>query len=196
MHLKLLPPAPPPSAALSPAPFDLSHRPARPGLAHCELVLALEPSLCEAAIAAAAADAQLVEIWAAWVIESERLLAVLADRGELAEELDRLAARAPASTPGGAVRLREYAAQLRIRSAAPRSAAASGEGEGLVVLVPDASRTAWRRAAIEADLTLDAWVTERLRELPRGRALWEAAAAERGESLAEWILAQAARRRR
>ena len=66
-------------------------------------------------------------------------------------------------------------------------------GGGLVMLVPLASLTAWRRAAIDCGETIEDWLARMLIPLPSGRVLWEAAAAERGETLAEWVLAQMAR---
>lgn len=198
MHLRLLSSPSPPSGAFDPEPLDLTQRPTRPGLAHSELLVDLGPELGSRAGAAAAADGQPLALWAAWVIESERVLGEIAGSGAaLAAELDRLAERPGTPTPGGATRLAEYATQLRrTLLVASSPARPSGDPPGsLRVLLPDASLTSWRRAAIAAAQALDEWAAGRLGTLPRRRALWEAAAAERGETLAEWILAQAARRR-
>jgi hypothetical protein len=203
MPLKLLHSPSPPSTAFDPAPLDLTHRPTRPGLAFSELALELGPELCARAAATAAADGQPLNLWAAWVIESERVLAELGDLGPaLRADLDLLAERPDPPTPGGAARLGEYAQQLRrtFRAASAASATMPAQMPAvripgrLSLLVPDASLTAWRRAAIAADQTLEDWAGARLAGLPRMRASWEAAAAERGETLAEFVLAQAARR--
>jgi hypothetical protein len=64
----------------------------------------------------------------------------------------------------------------------------------MTALIPYQAITAWRRDAIEEAQPFEEWAAERLRLLPRDRSLWEAAAAERGETLGEWVLLHAARR--
>jgi hypothetical protein len=60
--------------------------------------------------------------------------------------------------------------------------------------VPYHSASAWRLAASAAAESVDLWSETLLAALPRHRSLWEAAAAEVGQTLGEWITVQAARR--
>ena len=101
--------------------------------------------------------------------------------------------------PGGPVRLNKFAVALRELGGTHNSSLSvlAAAGDDKVVLkasLPYQSVGAWRRCAVESGQSLDAWAAERLVKPPRGRLLWEAAAAECGETLVEWVLSQAARR--
>jgi hypothetical protein len=195
--MRLLAPAEP-SGTFDPPAFDLAARPTRPGGVHVELLSDVSPELAARVRAAAATEGLPAEAWSAIVIESERLLRTLTvDRDRLVADLDLAARNQAAVIPGGARRLADYAAALREGPAlpidrTPRIESAAGR---LLVLAPYNSTSSWRLAAIEGGLTMDCWVSSMLARPAVGRALWEAASAERGESLAEWILAQTARRR-
>jgi len=197
MNLRLASAGPNPTAAFEPDAFNLAIQPTRPGTAHFELVVEVSRSLVEDVRQRAAQEGLKPETWAGLVIESERALRLVASpRGQLLEHLNACACRPKVATPGGAKRLTEFARALRLapgHSPALVRTLQSAAGR-LLVLAPYCSMTSWRWAAIDANLSLEEWVTAMLAEVPTGRPLWEAAAAERGETLAEWILAQAARR--
>jgi hypothetical protein len=144
----------------------------RPGVAHERVKLELPPTptviLCELA----ALDGLPVGLWAALAVESERV------RGDAdADTLDEAALEIgpPAPYP---TRLTDYAAALR--------AARPHRPVRAPIVMPVAYHTllAWSHAA---DGSLLTWVCGLLERMPRRRHLWEAAAAERGQTLAEWV---------
>lgn len=194
--LKLVPP---PAAdaphELAPARFDLRVQATRPGVAYESIRITPSPDLI-AAVCEVAADERLPpEPWAALAIESSRslnlassLLCVPARR--LSNELNTAAAapesqRVPAG-PGG--RLLAYARCLRT---APQLTVENSQFP-FVVPVPYVAILAWQHAATESDARVGEWATNLLAELPTGRVAWEASAAEAGQTVCEWVLAQAA----
>ena len=184
-------------AAFEPDAFDLSVQPTRPGTSHCELVLEVPPGLAEEVRQSAAREGLPPEAWAGFVIESERVLHFLGGpREQFLERLDTCAHRQGMAIPGGAQRLAEFAKALRATPARDpgRVRRLQTTVGRLPVLAPYRSISAWRGAAIEARQSMDEWAAAMLAVVPTGRPLWEAAAAERGETLAEWIFAQATRR--
>jgi hypothetical protein len=203
MHLRLLQ-----SSPVRPNPFDLpavdlEACPTRPGMTHSKIELRTHEGLALAAGDLAEAEGLREDCWIGLAIESER--AVLQAAGDEAEsslirfQLDELARSPSVPVPGAPIRLMRFAAALRQLEGQQRvrvagRADAAERDVTLGVTIPYQSVGAWRRSAIEAGQTLDFWAAERLRELPQRRVLWEATAAERGESLAEWVLTQAARR--
>jgi hypothetical protein len=168
---------------------------------HVDIELKLPIDLVRAADELAAKEGLATAVWVALVIESDRAVRracgdeLQAD--ELRERLDELARAPEASVPGGAARLGAFGKALRSARSnggpLPRRPLAI-HPERVCARAPYQALTAWRDAAIGERQRLDEWAAERLRRLPRGRFLWEASAAERGETLAEWVLAQAARR--
>jgi hypothetical protein len=143
------------------------------------------------------------DAWIGLAIESERAVrlaaATEADAAQLRQQLDELAQKRSVPIPGGPVRLTNFSAALRQlggkNEARPAATMiATSEETVLRASLPYQSVGAWRRYAIESSQSLDAWAIEHLEELPRNRFLWEATAAERGETLVEWVLAQATRR--
>jgi hypothetical protein len=203
MHLRLIdsPPAPPDPFEL-PA-VDLKTCPTRPGMTHSKIELRAPEGLALAAGELAVREGLREDCWIGLVIESERAVAQVARGATQSDsfraQLDERARRPAVPIPGAPVRLARFAAALRELVDRPGVPAAAGAGAAdrevmLGVTVAYQSVGTWRRSAIEAGQTIDAWAIRLLQELPRGRVLWEAAAAERGESLAEWVLTQAARR--
>jgi hypothetical protein len=198
MGLRLVSAAPdPPPAAYGPAPFDLALQPTRPGTAYEPLVLEPSPDRLEAVQRLAAAEGLPSGAWATLVIESERAISLAAkllglSAPDLATAVDGAAtasccAQIPRG-PGG--RLAAYARALRraqARHAAERTT-------NLLVPVPYNLLVAWSRAATGTGQQPHDWAVAALSTLPRGRVSWEAAAAETGSTLCEWVFSQAASR--
>lgn len=167
------------------AEHSLNHQPQRPG----ELCDWLEMSLSKNAAVYLQASATVpVSLWAAIAIEGLRLaeeLGPLFGR-ELTECLDEAAeARVgPAIGRDAARSLGSYAASLR----AGEGIDGSGNIEaGPMVLTPSISvATAWEQHARRCGLSLGQWLYGALESRPAGRISWEAAAAERGDSMAAW----------
>jgi hypothetical protein len=174
----------------SPAPplrLDASAR--RPGVAHERLELHLDAPASTTISRLLVADRLPIALLAVIAIESERALHAAArgrDAGALARGLDWAARRAP--PPRRCTQLDAYAAALR-RAELPTREPSPGRVE---LLVPYHTLVAWEIAAEAASMRLTEWACARLAETGAGRRLWEAAAAERGEMLAEWIALQAA----
>jgi hypothetical protein len=182
--------------AYHPTAFDLTVHPLRPGLAHAAVTLTLDAKLAEAVEGGAAVDGLPTPLWAGLAIESERAVRALAQgTGIDTTALERTLAAAAVHTAHTLVaqrgrRLARYALALRTCGAReterPR--------QRLTVAVPQHTLTAWElAAAVERQSVVD-WAVARLASLPAGRARWESAAAQAGQTLGEWIAVQAARR--
>ena len=186
MHLKLLSDEPLPTA-FEPTAFDLSRSSTRPGTAHQEIHLELgSASYCSF-------EGLDPAVCLGLLIEAGRVLDLFPDkRLWLVRELDVLASQPCSPTLGGDTRLHEYGRQLRL--AASRARQCQEPFSIPTLLVPYRSLTAWRRASITAGISLNEWARAHLDAALPGHLLWEAAAAECGETLAEWMLSQAARR--
>jgi hypothetical protein len=177
---------------LESAPFRLHAEARRPGLAHETLAVPVRAPLLAGLARAAARDGMPLALWACLAVESERALEAVAPssrRGAAAAALDSAALPDRLATAGG-TRLQAYAEALRERS--PGEPEPGGDGR-LRLFVPYHSLSAWRRAARDDEAGLEAWVRARLARLPAGRHRWEAAAAERGETLGEWVAMSLAR---
>lgn len=174
-------------------PYELSRLPTRPGVSHTEIPLKLPDAVAEAAVSLAASAGLPTVVWLGLAVESERAIAGLGlshpASAALRSQLDTLAAGPIDPVMGGAQQLASFARSLRT---APRSGKPAGEPTS--AKIPYSSRSAWRLAAIEAEETLDSWAARLLGHATPRRALWEAAAAERGVALPEWILGHCARR--
>jgi hypothetical protein len=177
--------------------FDLRAQPARPGLAHEQLELALEAQEVAAIEAAASAEGVPTGLWASIVIESERVLCIAAEAtGAARPTLE--AVLNDASTDRSAMdfvrrhgrRLAEYARALRNDFAEPFG----DPRHRLAVPVGYHTLVAWEIEAGKAGKTLEQWGVGLLIQAPAGRARWEAAAAESGQTLGEWVAVEAARR--
>jgi len=182
--------------AYAPLAFDLRVHPMRPGLAHETLELTLEAPLAEAVAAAASGEALPRELWAGIAIESERALHAAAAAHDVAPErlqrrLDAISAGASCPLPGRhGRRLLDYARALR-RGAPALPHPAPGP---LRVTVAYHTLLAWDRQAGSERIDTESWAQGMLAALPAGRASWEAAAAQAGQTLSEWVCLQAARR--
>ncbi len=169
-------------------PLRLGSRSRRPGVAHEELELRLGSCAC-AAFANAAHDRLPLPLWALIAIESERALHAAAPselaRSELAARLDWVARMPPSDAPRE-TRLRAWAVALRCPPDPPRDATPT-PGVVLELIVPYHTLLAWELAADRTGAPLLEWARFRLASASRGRALWEAAAAEAGCTLGEWI---------
>ncbi len=149
---------------------------ARPGMAHEIVELELPPTATVIVCELAALDGLPVGFWAALAVESERARGH-ADAAVLDEAAREIAPPAPYPS-----RLTAYAAALR--------AARPTEPVREPIAMPVAHHTllAWSHAA---EGSLLAWFCAQLERIPRRRHLWEAAAAERGQTLAEWVVTRA-----
>jgi hypothetical protein len=201
MPLRLVDSLAPSPQAFELAPFDLRRQATRPGVSHLEIDFDAPTVLAEAVRTIAAEEGLPDDVWVGLVIESERAVEVPCPDGSTEDfrgHLDDLASTSGAPVPGGAARLGEFGKALRAAASRPRQSQGSRlpvtERSQLTAKVPYQALTAWRRAAIEHAQPFDTWAVERLEPLPRARFLWEATAAERGETLAEWVLLYAARR--
>jgi hypothetical protein len=183
---------------------DLRRLPARPGVSQSVLTLKISATLAAAIGDAASEESFREDAWIGVVVESERAVRLAAqvdgDVEEVRTHLDEIAARPLPPLPGAPLRSSSFAAA--VRALRPRTdqvvtrLRAHNEDEVTIrASVPLHAASAWRRAAIEAQMPLGAWASDQLRALPRRRLLWEAAAVEAGETLASWVLAQDARRR-
>jgi hypothetical protein len=170
--------------------FALALQPQRPG----DLCDRIELRLPPAAIARIAAQSRIPPgLWLTIAIEAKRVLgAYPPDAGsDLEARLDEAASgridaavsRAPARA------LRAYADALRCGSGTETQ-----DPEGLIVLTPSqAMSTAWEDHGRRRGAPLGRWLAEEAVSVLVGRVEWEAAAAERGQSLAEWIYLSAGR---
>lgn len=168
--------------------FSLELQPQRPGDLCDWLEFELEP---RTSVRLADVAQIPLGLWLTIAIEAKRILRSLEMTGstELEARLDRAArlrvdtavCRAPARG------LRAYADALRA------GAISNGEqATGLIVLTPpQAMSTAWEQDARRAGLPLGPWLACEAESELADRVAWEAAAAERGQSLAEWILRSA-----
>lgn len=157
--------------------FVLDERACRPGMAHETVELELPPTAAAIVRELASLDGLPVGLWAALAVESERALA-----GADPAPLD-FAARTSAPPAPYPTRLTAYATALR--AARPRPS----ERARIAMPVPYHTLLAWSQAAGGSMLS---WICAQLETMPRRRHLWEAAAAERGQTLAEWVAIQRA----
>lgn len=140
-----------------------------------------------------------LDLWARLAIEGSRQVERTVDLAEIercafAAELDE---RAAAARHGAistlACGLRGYARLLR--AAAPVHFDCQPQRK-LTLLIPDQLAVGWASAANAAGMAFDVWSSEMILVAPAGIVTWEAAAAEAGDSLGEWILAAALARSR
>jgi hypothetical protein len=176
--------------------FDLRVHSLRPGLAHERLEIALDRDPASAVEAAASADGVPSELWAAIAIESERALRTAAAatgvaRDHLEAALNNAAAHPQTVTAAGrGRRLAGYARALRHGDADTPIGAA----RRLTIIVAYHTLFAWELEAAYAGASVESWASALLAVMPQGRLRWEAAAAETGQTLGEWVALQAARR--
>jgi hypothetical protein len=204
MSLYLVDAPSPPRERFEPTERDLRRLPARPGVSQVSLTFKVSAPLATAIGDAAREEGFREDAWIGVVVESERAVRLAAQIDDDAEDvrayLDEVAAKPLPPLPGAPLRSNSFAAA--VRALRPRNDQAVSrlrthkEDEVTIrASVPLHTASGWRRAAIEAQQPLGAWVSDHLRSIPRRRLLWEAAAVEAGEALASWVLAQDARRR-
>jgi hypothetical protein len=183
---------------------DLRRLPARPGVSQSTLTFKISAMLATAIGDAAREESFREDAWIGVVVESERAFRLAAqadgDVEDVRAHLDEVAARPLPPVPGAPLRSSSFAAAVRALrpqgdQVVPRFRAHNEDEVTIRASVPLHAASAWRRAAIEAQMPLGAWASDHLRPIPRRRLLWEAAAVEAGETLASWVLAQDARRR-
>jgi len=165
-------------------PMLLGPRSRRPGLAHEEIALSLDYAVAETCAIAAAREGLPTALWAVIAIESERAFRLVCDDTDVATARPRLNALARTRRHSSAhgTRLGAYAAALRLANKKVPVVEHS-----LRLLVPYHSLLSWRIAARDSGRALQDWATGILTHPPSGRGLWEAAAAEQGSTVAEWI---------
>jgi hypothetical protein len=176
-----------------PPPFQLRPGAARPGVGHTAIPFEVPTDLGDRLFGIAGAAGVPLELSVALMIESERALGLVhPDRStdELERELDRISAAALPPIPGGSTRLAAYARALRRGGCG----AVKSYGRQLTLPVPHHTSTSWRRSAAVGQETMDRWMARLASTAGKRRHLWEASSAESGMTLAEWVLAQAARR--
>lgn len=183
---------------------DLRRLPARPGVSQFSLTFKVSAPLATAIGDAAREEGFREDAWIGVVVESERAVRLAAQINDDAEDvrayLDEVSAKPLPPLPGAPLRSNSFAAAVRALrphndQAVSRLRARKEDEVTIRASVPLHAASAWRRAAIEVQQPLGAWVSDHLRAIPRRRLLWEAAAVEAGEALASWVLAQDARRR-
>jgi hypothetical protein len=175
-------------SSFRPPHYRLGERAQRPGELADLLVVALDDHARGKAEKLARAAALPLPLMVVIAVESERALREAAEAGgfdvaELAAALDAVAAEAVilGFDPPAARRLRAYAAAVR---SGGYDGSPSARSE-LVIAHHVLAR--WSLVAQATGLTLDAWLSELLGAAETGRERWEAAAADEGQMLAEWI---------
>jgi hypothetical protein len=181
-----------------PAGHDLDAQPQRPGELTVTVVVALERAARRSVAWGAASERLPADLWLTIAIEAQRCLSLASEligvpAEQLADELDRTAAQSKETGDGhpALARLRAYAEALR-----------EGRGADAETVVPASLplnpgvhvAAAWAAQAGRMGATVEQWASDASNSLPPGRAAWEAASAAEGQPLAEWTLAQAARR--
>jgi hypothetical protein len=187
-HLRVVADRPAPAVLAPLRAVPLEARPCRPGELPHRVSLTCERDLALTVARGAARAGVPSELWIRIVAEAARVRDDIATigrdtRSSVQQHLDAAAGRPLRDVPGcGELRL--YARLLRDRSPAalPRTNVAAS----LRVTVPDTMRCAWLAAAAEAQVTLAAWLADRLLDPPAAALDWEAAAAASGRELGEW----------
>lgn len=130
-------------------------------------------------------------LWLRLGVEAVRHVEELAEALDLPptgvlEALDSALEDVPSLAPLEARRQRAYAQQLR---AANSSGSRRPHMSRYSLAIPDYMVAAWSIAAAEAAMAISTYVATIVKRVPPRVAEWEAAAAERGQPLAEWIYA-------
>jgi hypothetical protein len=172
-----------------------SERPSRPGMALDALVVPLDAKTTARVEGSAARCGVTIQLWAQVAIEARRALAEISDALGADPEttvgaLDCAAVHASAPELARRSELVTYARGLR--GATPRRAR-DVRGGALPLSVPTHMLLAWRTAATTTHETVEAWAARCLSASHRAPLAWEAASADSGLSLGEWVAVQAAR---
>jgi hypothetical protein len=193
-------PANSPRPGWSPPPYDLASQPQRPGELCAELSFS-DHDLADRVSERAAAAGVPPVLYATVGVEATRTLTMAAGLSALpCETVERRLGEAAAQTLGevatdprmlAPTRLGDYARALLDRTSRPAPRSASRR----VLLRPtETMLAAWTLAAGEDPLT--AWAAGLLDRAAPDVLDWETAGACAGQTLAEWVLAQLARRSR
>jgi hypothetical protein len=179
---------------------DLGAQPQRPGELTATVVIGLDVPTRRYVMQSAASEGLPPSLWLAIAIEAQRCLSCASELlgvslEELVHELDRAASSSWENRHDhpAMARLRAYASVVR-----------EGRRGGCMTAVPASLplspglhvAAAWALQAEGIGVNVEQWASHAANALPAGRAAWEAASAAEGQPLAEWILVQAARRRR
>jgi hypothetical protein len=166
----------------------LESQPFRPGEVPRLLVVDLDRVVSER-LDAEAADLGLPrELWLRIAVEASRLLRRAAHllgvaRNEVIRYVEERS-RALNLTTMEAARYDAYAKQIRQGRGSGRRRAPVSR---LSIPIPESMVTAWSIDAAADSQTLEEFVNARALDAPAGAASWEAASAERGQSLGEWM---------
>lgn len=173
---------------------SLAAQPFRPGEMPTPVVIRLSSEAFHVAIEAADAASLPVALWVRIAVECARHLEELNELGgsipALHGALDELAYSAPAHQVGSLRTHRQRIYAQALRRGEPSSRRAISESR-LTLLLPDTSLAAWSQCAAIAGLDLDRWCDRLVHAAPERAHTWEAAAAEAGRSLGEWVYAMA-----
>lgn len=176
-------------------PYDLALQPQRPGELGRETVVSPTPEHATEIERRASVAGLPTALWSTLAVEATRsisLVAAVLGIPPLVAETALSSAARKAEPPQRRSRLNDYASALRAAVARDPCPFIGG-----VALRPGlASVTAWEAEAAAAEMPLEAWILRAIAAAPDGFVAWEAAAADRGYSLPEWALVQAARRSR
>lgn len=175
--------------------FSLLAQPQRPGDL-CESLCVEFPTDALNSARAYATEAGIpLALWLTIAVEAERALQTAAaatgvDADIVAGAADRVAKHPHRYDipPPHARRLASYAEALR--TGVPGGAAATS-GSPVALRVSHLAAAAWSLDAARMGTPLDSWIAAM--PLAPGREFWEAAAADGGIQLSEWLLLQAAR---
>jgi hypothetical protein len=173
---------------------SLESQPFRPGELPESVLIELGPMATVAEERAARAGIP-TELWLRLGVEAVRHIDLLAEllnveRREVVAALDAGADVWSAVAPLETRRQRAYAQHLRAASPRPASRPARTPYS---LAIPDMIVSAWSVAATTAGETISEYVAARVDDAPDGLARWEAAAAELGRSLGEWIYVEGLR---
>ena len=180
----------------TPRPFDLFVQPQRPGELCQDLRLVAPASVLTAVTDDAAAAGVPPGLWLTVAIEATRAVELAAEvlqvsRDLVVDQLNAASVHADGVAPVR-TRLTDYAFALRSTKPSPPIRAL-----GTLLARPSITAlTAWSRSAEKAGVSLQEWALAAVQAAPRQALDWEVCSAEAGQTLAEWTLVQAARRRR
>jgi hypothetical protein len=175
-------------------PFSLRNQPQRPGELAELLDIAVDADVVARVRDDAAAAGLPLELALYIAVEAERALdeavnVVDVTRVELVEFLDAAACAVPERAPRHLLArpLEEYALGV------VRGLTCDDTAAAVRVRVPHRVACSWAHAAAAAGMQFDRWLAEAVNSANPDRAVWEAAAARTGRTLAEWVFLQAAR---
>lgn len=174
---------------------SLAAQPFRPGELPDVVQVDFPPNLAQLAQQKAAAAGIPTELWIRIAAEAERHLRTAADLldlsgSQVADHLDAVASEPlGALAPVSAHRQRAYAKLLRSGQAGPTPPPRNR----FTLRLPDQMLAAWTLLASRNSKSTSDFVADLLPTAPRHAVRWEAASAEGGQQLGEWIYMQSLR---